>query len=413
MKSYINDSLKIKINAKKKITMKRKNNSLIINSQDIYIDKTNYNKNTKKIIKSQFNTTKAAKNNNIVKKTFNSKFNYNIKKTSENNKNNNNLQTINTIQLKPFNNKNITPPKQTKIRIIKKKSHSKQRNSSCIINNNNIKNKNNNNKLIKVNNFSISTGLSSGSWNKDKNLDKKFFDSEENNMNINNFNYNADSHSNKLEKILFEEKNNVNNFCYETISKEDSHENDEKIILKCDNYSMLTFGNSFSYSNSQKRKTNKKFLNNENNKSNNDKNINIDEIRENNYMNKLKEENETLKKELIESAQQISFLMHQIQNLKDNTYFPIKKNNKKFKHSNMSVKVNKTKESNESKIKKLLIKKSKLNNDFNNVESNNNKKIFKNNSLIINRRKNNDIKNKANIHKKINKMKNSMKAFPK
>ena len=42
MKSYINDSLKIKINAKKKITMKRKNNSLIINNQDIYIDKTTF-----------------------------------------------------------------------------------------------------------------------------------------------------------------------------------------------------------------------------------------------------------------------------------------------------------------------------------------------------------------------------------
>ena len=40
-------------------------------------------------------------------------------------------------------------------------------------------------------------------------------------------------------------------------------------------------------------------------------------------------------------------------------------------------------------------------------------KNFKINSLIINRRKNNDIKNKANIHKKMNKMKNSMKAFPK
>ena len=44
MKSYINDSLKIKINAKKKITMKRKNNSLIINNKDIYIDKTNCKK---------------------------------------------------------------------------------------------------------------------------------------------------------------------------------------------------------------------------------------------------------------------------------------------------------------------------------------------------------------------------------
>ena len=108
-----------------------------------------------------------------------------------------------------------------------------------------------NDKLIKEtkirNNFSISTGLSSSTGDKTKN----FFDSEESrNINVNNYNYNADSHSNKLESLIFDEKiNNINNFCYETISKEDSNENEDKIILKCDNYYLMTLGNSFSYSN--------------------------------------------------------------------------------------------------------------------------------------------------------------------
>ena len=244
MKSVINDLAKRQIKPEKKILINRKYNSLMLKSQDIPFQKTNYTKNLKKIIKNRHNSTKEEKN--AYKKTYDSKLYFNNKLSSSKEIN---IQTINTRHIK----NSITPPKKTKIKIIKKKEGQYKRNNksiSCLINE-------------RLNKENASTGLSSGTGDKDKELIKNVIDSEENNrkININNFNYNADSHSNKLETILFEDKtNNLNNFCYETISKEDSNDNDNKIILKCDNYSMLTFGNSFSYSNSQKRKSNKKFL---------------------------------------------------------------------------------------------------------------------------------------------------------
>ena len=239
--------------------IKRKNNSIIINNQDLQIHKANHIKNSKKIIKCRLNSTKEIKNG--VKKAFNSKLCFNSKISSLNGIN---LQTINNRNIK----NTITPPKKTKIRIIKKKNSKHQRNNKSI---GNIINE----KLRKDKNLrnSFSTGISTGTQDREK--IKNIPDSEENNerININNFNYNADSHTNKLETILFAEKiNKINNFSYETISKDDSNDSDKKIILKCDNYSLLTFGNSFSYSNSQKRKTNKGFLNNENDKSNNKNN---------------------------------------------------------------------------------------------------------------------------------------------
>ena len=403
MKSHINELAKLPNEPKKRIVIKRKNNSLIINNPEIYFDKTICPRNTKKLNKSRRNSTKESKNiKNGIKKALNPKFYLNTKLPSYKE---NNLQTINTRSIKTKNNK-VTPPKKAKIKIIKKKDNQRQRNNSCsnIINDNNI-----NDKLIKekkiINNFSISTGLSGSSGDRAKN----FLDSEESrNFNVNNYNYNADSHSNKLESLLFDEKvNNINNFCYETISKEDSNENEEKIVLKCDNYSMLTFGNSFSYSNSQKRKTNRKFLNNDNKKSSNKQNdVDLDQLNDNSYVNRLKLENETLKKELEESAQQISFLMHQIKDLKDNTYILPKKPRKKNIHRNISVKENKTKEIKDTKLKILLLKKHKLNNN----ETNINKKITKSNSIIINSKKNKN-NNKTNIHKKIYSMKNSMNAL--
>ena len=107
------------------------------------------------------------------------------------------------------------------------------------------------------------------------------------------------------------------------ISKEEDL-NENKIVLKCENNSLLTFGNSVSYSNSQKSKSTKKYFNNDK-KNNNDKNIIIhnDNTKNssftllnhcninNNYLNKLKEENETMRKELKESNDQITFLMYQ------------------------------------------------------------------------------------------------------
>ena len=382
MKSQVNDFLKKSDKLNKKLIIKRKNNSIIINNQDLQIHKANHIKNSKKIIKCRLNSTKEIKNG--VKKTFNSKLCFNSKISSLNGIN---LQTINNRNIK----NTITPPKKTKIRIIKKKDSKYQRNNKSI---GNIINE----KLRKDKNLrnSFSTGISTGTQDREK--IKNIPDSEENNerININNFNYNADSHTNKLETILFEEKiNNINNFSYETISKDDSNDSDKKIILKCDNYSLLTFGNSFSYSNSQKRKTNKGFLNNENNKSNNknnNKDINKDKINDNNYLNKLKEENEILRKELKESTEQISFLILQIKDLKDNKFLPIKKNKRKSLYRNISIKVNKTKEGYQNRIKNNIIMKNKLNN----MNSINIAKKTKNSNIMINSKKYKSIKDANN-----------------
>ena len=402
MKSHINESVKWSNESQKRIIIKRKNNSLIINNPDLYFDKTICTRNIKKINKSRRNSTKESKNG--IKKALNPKFYLKTKLPSYKD---NNLQTINTRSTK-IKNTQVTPPKKAKIKIIKKKDHRRQRNNSCdnIITDNKINTKLNKERKI-INNFSISTGLSSGTGDKAKN----FFDSEESrNINVNNYNYNADSHSNKLESLILDDKvNNINNFCYETISKEDSNENEDKIILKCDNYSMLTFGNSFSYSNSQKRKNDKKFVNNDNNKNNNKNNdMDLDKLNDNSYVNKLKLENENLKKELQESAQQISFLMNQIKGLKDNSFLPTKKPRKKSINRNISVKENKTKDLKDTKLKNIILKKNKLNN----IEKNINKKIFKSNSIIINNKKN-KINNKACNHKKIYNMKNSLNAIQK
>ena len=381
MKSYFNDTIKRLNNPNKKNFIKRKNNSLIINSQDIPYNKTNYIKNTKKIIKTRLNSTKEVKK--ALKKPIISNFNINNKLQT---KKDNNIQTINTRPIKAY----ITPPRQTKIRIIKPKPHQQSR-----------KNKNLNSEL--TNKFtketklvnSISTGLSNGTLDREGECNN-FLDSDENNerIGVNNYNYNADSHSNKLETILFEEKtNNINNFYYESLSKEDSNENENenKIILKCDNYSLLTFGNSFSYSNSHKRQTNKKFFNKENNRNNNERiKLNLNKENDFNYINKLKEENEFLKKELKESTEQISYLIHKINDLKNDTFLPIKKSRKKSIHRNISIKVNRTnKETYEEKTKNKLTRLNKLNKSKNK----------KNNDTIVNSKKN-KIENIAIIHKK-------------
>ena len=393
MKSIINDSIKRIKKHQKKTLIKSKNNSLIINDQIIPFIKTNYLKHTKLKIKHRLNSTKEIKN--VPKKSINSKLNINII-TLQSQKENN----LQTIKQRSIQKRILSPPKQTKIKIIKKKNQIHQRNNPC---SNNLFNVNDaNNKLEKetkiINNFSNSTGLSIVTVDKDKEFLKRFVDSEENkNLNFNNYNYNADSQSNKFETILFEEKtSNLNNFRYETISKEDNNDSDDKIILKCDNYSLLTFGNSFSYSNSHKRKTNKKYLNKKN-----EKNINeikrINKTIENNYMIKLKEENEILKKELKESTQQISILKNKIKYLKENILLPNKKCIKKPIYRNTSTKVNRTKETYVAKMKNVLMRKDKLNN----LDTNHNKKNSKNKSQIIKNRKN-DHKKIENLNRKIN-----------
>ena len=123
MKSHINDTIKRLNNKHKSNFIKRKNNSLIINSQDILFHKTNYIKNTKTIIKTRLNSAKEVKN--VKKKSLISNFCINNKQQKQTE---NNIQTISTRPIK-FE---ITPPRQTKIRIIKNKAHQNQRNNKNI-----------------------------------------------------------------------------------------------------------------------------------------------------------------------------------------------------------------------------------------------------------------------------------------
>ena len=275
-----------------------------------------------------------------------------------------------------------------------------------------------------INSISTSSGLSFCS-----NQNKKFpqFSNKENSTNknkINSSNNNSTNHtfSIKNNNINNEEckqtiedtsryRHNINNFNYESGSDDNMSEN--KIYLKCDNYSLLTFGNSFSYSNSQRSKSNKK---NSNIEEYNDKNKTINYYKDlvinfsnynknNNYVNKLKEENETLKKELKESNEQISFLMYQIKELKQNkNYNHDKKNAKKKKVCSPNIWKNKN-------IEFSLIEKENKN-ELNNNENDNikfNKDTLKDLNKIINEKNYKDckkkiiIKRKFNIHGKENK----------
>ena len=186
-------------------------------------------------------------------------------------------------------------------------------------------------KLI-INSGSTSAGQSISSKKIDENAKFTYFEYNNDNYNIgyqsiknknninNNKTYDKDS-TNK--KFIFEEPNylrhSINNFNYETGSDDNINEN--TIFLKYDNYSSLTFGNSFSYSNSHRSKSTKR----NNNINNNDENTNNNNLTifgqynniNKNYINKLKEENEALKKELKYSNDQISLLKYQIKELKE------------------------------------------------------------------------------------------------
>ena len=191
------------------------------------------------------------------------------------------------------------------------------------------------NEIRNNSNNSIYNNLQSENENKNNfynNYNSDDIPSIQNNNNINNVNW---------EKQFLQDTNrykpNINNFNYESGS--DDNCSDNKVYIKCENYSLLTFGNSFSYSNSQRSKSTQKNWNNEEN--NGDKNktinfckdlmINYNNNKNNNYVNKLKEENETLKKELKESNEQINFLIYQIKELKQNKSFRDKKYRKNKK----------------------------------------------------------------------------------
>ena len=215
-------------------------------------------------------------------------------------------------------------------------------------------------------------------------------------------------------------RHNINNFNYESGS--DDNMSDNKIYLKCDNYSLLTFGNSFSYSNSQRSKSTKKNGNEnieEYNYNGKNKTINYckdliinysNNNKNNTYINKLKEENETLKKELKESNEQINFLMYQIKELKQNKNFRPKKCSKNKKVCSPNIWKNKNIQFSllEKEAKNELINNEndiKFNKDslkyLNKIIGEKNyknckKKIIIKRKLNINRKENKKINNKNN-----------------
>ena len=345
MKATHNDSSNKSVKVIKKIKLNKKYDFSTKNNSDISSPKLHCIKNLKKNINIKINPIKHDKSN--FKKSFDSKIL--LKPNIKNKSISKNYKTI-TPQTIRNNPKSNGINKKSRV-IIKNKNNSKNKidnkNPNIHESKNNNKNKSFNNisnkakdskesKYIKC--HSTSTGVSVSS-----NENKKYVSFQDSENNNHNHNYNVDSQSIEKNNILIEEnKENINNFCYESGTKEQDQEqsNDNKIIIKCDNYSLLTFGNSFSYSNSQKSKSTKKFFNIDS--KNNDTNI-INEYNNksscfnlfnqcymnNNYVNKLKEENENLKKELKESNDQITFLINQIKELKGNKY---NKNKKFFKN---------------------------------------------------------------------------------
>ena len=332
MKSNFNDYTKRYSKKNKEVIFQRKINfSSKINNFNTYMSSSipKTNKTLKKYINSKLNVMKK-KSNNLFQQQ-NSKSISNVK-TILIYKNENNF----------FNSKKNLIPKDTLLKhkningqIYSKKSISKNKynyvknlNTStdnsksftCL-----LKRKQSKKQLKLINSVSTSAGMSSASNKIDDNGRFTYQDYHTNNNCINTADNTNITYDKKNSKRYFLEESNqckhkINNFNYETGS--DDNLNDNIIFLKNDNNSSLTFGNSFTYSNSQRSKSTKKNENVEN--INNQLTLNNNN---NNYLTKLKEENETLKKELKESNEQISFLKYRIQKLKEDNSNENSKNN--------------------------------------------------------------------------------------
>ena len=270
------------------------------------------NKTIQKYISERLNSIKLIKNN--VKKE---KINSNIQPRLS--VKNSNILMKNNLIISPIrknNKKHIQVIKKKKKLNSKKKekNESKDNSTERNISKQIIFKKKQNTKESKLfSSTSASSGISLYSNENKKN--QKFSQKEKNSKEfIYNYNSNKKVNSKNLEKSYIDNPC-INNFNYE--SGNDDILSEKKIFLKCDNSSLLTFGNSFSYSNSQRTISNKKNENDQNKNFLKDITINYN-TKKNIYVNKLKEENETLKKELKESSEQISHLIYQIKELKQN-----------------------------------------------------------------------------------------------
>ena len=397
LKKYINNSLYISSSLPKtnRTLQKYINQKLSLIKNTKNFDKLNNSKKPNIIYEKARNSTRLnysqrSKEKNIVHKNMYQKI-YNKKNIPKNENNNFNYPNYNINKENESFNVNISA---------KRKQNSKQ------------------SKII--NSGSTSAGLSISSNKIDENVKYTLYEYninnyksgykpiEKNDINDINITYDKKLNSNRFnldESNYFRHK--INNFNYETGSDDNFNENN--IFLKCDNYSSLTFGNSFSYSNSKRSKSTKR-NNNEDNINNTMAFYYQSNNKNNNYINKLKEENEALKKELKESNDEISLLKYQIKELKEvnlkknsrNVNFPPNLWNKR--HIKYEIMENKNNFNDIKNIKEFsldfnITDKIKFKKDF--LEKINNKTL--NQSNIVENRKIINVKKNMNLKKKIHK----------
>ena len=253
--------------------------------------KKNNNKNKSANKRHSKNESNNTKDNKLNKGRNNKKKILSLKKEYKTNQNYSSFNNMaNLINKKNNINKKFKSPVQTKGKLIK--NFYQNYNSSISTG---ISMKTNTNDVYK----SCSNFLDNNSLTKYNNSDNE----------MENQDFEIIPLMNKDFKVYsnWERNNKSTNNNYEIDSSEENIMDNKIILKKCENGSPITFGNSFSYTNSKKSSSTRRVLKNNDNEEadmKNDENIFL-----------LKSQNETLKKELKESNEQITFLKGEIEKL--------------------------------------------------------------------------------------------------
>jgi hypothetical protein len=286
-----------KLSSIKPISQTKKNDLKYINKSHFQTrnnslnTKKNNNKNKSANKRHSKNESNNTKDNKLNKGRNNKKKILSLKKEYKTNQNYSSFNNMaNLINKKNNINKKFKSPVQTKGKLIK--NFYQNYNSSISTG---ISMKTNTNDVYK----SCSNFLDNNSLTKYNNSDNE----------MENQDFEIIPLMNKDFKVYsnWERNNKSINNNYEIDSSEDNIMDNKIILKKCENGSPITFGNSFSYTNSKKSSSTRRVLKNNDNEEadiKNDENIFL-----------LKSQNETLKKELKESNEQIIFLKGEIEKL--------------------------------------------------------------------------------------------------
>ena len=294
LQKYINE----KLNSLNSLPKEKKKNEKIFkfknrtrnSSVNTTISKTNNNKNAKKFLNYKKGISLKIKNKKIQKGRNNQKGPLLLQKEYKTNKIYSSYNNLPNLLNNNKNNNIIKSPLQTKGKLISNfyQNYSSSMSTGISLHNNNdfIKSCSN---FLENNSFKKYSSYDS----ENENLDKEFI------PNINKIKIDSNENRNN---------NTTNN--YEIDSSEDNMI-DNKIFFKGGgDGSRITFGNSFSYTNSKKSSSTRRlFKNNEN------ENLENLDNKDDEKVILLKSQNESLKKELKESNKQITYLKNEIEKL--------------------------------------------------------------------------------------------------